>query len=156
MHMSDLKERRQQAIAELIRAGAPSSQEQLADRLSRLGFSVTQATISRDLEQIGAIKVRRDGQLSYALPEQVRDDPGPRLPTLLRDFVRSIDTAANLLVIKTPPGSAHLIGVALDQSDQPEIVGTICGDDTIFVACASPETAAELATQLRSASGKLQ
>ena len=156
MHMSDLKERRQQAIAELIRAGAPSSQEQLADRLSRLGFSVTQATISRDLEQIGAVKVRRDGQLSYALPDQVRADAGPRLTTLLRDFVRSIDTAANLLVIKTPPGSAHLIGVALDQSHQPEIVGTICGDDTIFVACASAETAAELATKLRSASGKLQ
>jgi transcriptional regulator of arginine metabolism len=75
---------------------------------------------------------------------------------LLRDFVRSIDTAANLIVIKTPPGSAHLIGVALDQSECPEIVGTICGDDTIFVATASPETAAELGTKLRSAAGSLQ
>jgi transcriptional regulator of arginine metabolism len=154
--MSDLKERRQRAIADLIRGGTLSSQEELAERLSGLGFAVTQATISRDLDQIGAMKVRRAGQLSYALPDQVQPAPGPRLATLLRDFVRSIDTAANLIVIKTPPGSAHLIGVALDQSEYPEIVGTICGDDTIFVATASPETAAELGTKLRSAAGSLQ
>jgi transcriptional regulator of arginine metabolism len=156
MHMSDLKERRQRAIAELIRSGTLASQEELAERLSGLGFAVTQATISRDLEQIGAMKVRRAGQLSYALPDQVQPTAGPRLVTLLRDFVRSIDTAANLVVIKTPPGSAHLIGVALDQSDFGEIVGTICGDDTIFVACASSGTASDLATKLRSAAGKLQ
>jgi transcriptional regulator of arginine metabolism len=154
--MNDLKERRQRAIAELIRGGALSSQEELAERLASLGHSVTQATISRDLEQIGAVKVRRAGQLSYALPDQVQGGPGPRLPALLRDFVRSIDTAANLVVIKTPPGSAHLIGVALDQSDYSEIVGTICGDDTIFVACGSAEIAAGLATELRAESGKLQ
>jgi transcriptional regulator of arginine metabolism len=154
--MTDLKERRQRAIADLIRGGTLSSQEELAERLSGLGFAVTQATISRDLDQIGAMKVRRAGQLSYALPDQVQPAPGPRLANLLRDFVRSIDTAANLIVIKTPPGSAHLIGVALDQSEYPEIVGTICGDDTIFVATGSPETAAELGTKLRSAAGSLQ
>jgi transcriptional regulator of arginine metabolism len=156
MHMNDLKERRQRAIADLIRSGTLSSQEELAERLSGLGFAVTQATISRDLDQIGAVKVRRPGGLSYALPEQVQGAPAPRLATLLRDFVRSIDTAANLVVVKTPPGSAHLIGVALDQSDYAEIVGTICGDDTIFIACGSSAIAAELATKLRSAAGKLQ
>ena len=77
------------------------------------------------------------------------------LAAVLRDFARSIETAANLVVIKTPPGSAHLIGVALDQSDQSEIVGTICGDDTIFVACGSDAVAAALATRLRAESGKL-
>jgi transcriptional regulator of arginine metabolism len=153
--MTDLKERRQRAIADLIRAGALSSQEELAERLSRLGFAVTQATISRDLEQIGAVKVRRDGQLSYALPDQAGEGTG-RLGTLLREFVRSIDTAANLVVIKTPPGSAHLIGVALDQSGLREIVGTICGDDTLFIACPSPKVAAEFATRLQSDSGQLQ
>jgi transcriptional regulator of arginine metabolism len=75
---------------------------------------------------------------------------------VLRDFVRSIDTASNLVVVKSPPGSAHMIGVVLDQSDLSEIVGTICGDDTVFVACASPRNAAGLATKLREASGKLQ
>jgi transcriptional regulator of arginine metabolism len=156
MHMTDLKERRQQAIAQLIRGGALSSQEELAERLARLGFAVTQATISRDLEQIGAVKVRRAGRHSYALPNETQVAAGPRLAAVFRDFVRSIDTAANLVVLKTPPGSAHLVGVSLDQSDLPEIVGTICGDDTIFVACASPKAAAELATKLRSQSGKLQ
>jgi transcriptional regulator of arginine metabolism len=133
--MADLKERRQRALAELIRSQTLSSQEELGERLAALGFAVTQATVSRDLEQIGAVKVRRGGQLSYALPEQVRDAPGPRLAAVLRDWVRSVDTAGNLVVIKTPPGSAHLVGVALDSADIPEIVGTISGDDTLFVAC---------------------
>ena len=156
MRMNGLKERRQRAIAELIRGAPLSSQEELGERLGRLGFAVTQATISRDLEQIGAVKVRRSGRLSYALPDQMQAVPGLQLGTVFRDFVRSIDTASNLVVIKTPPGSAHLIGVALDQSGLPEIVGTICGDDTIFVACGSSKTAAEVATKLRSGSGKLQ
>jgi transcriptional regulator of arginine metabolism len=156
MRMSELKERRQRAIADLIRSGGPSSQEDLAEELSKLGFTVTQATISRDLEQIGAVKVRRDGQLSYALRDEVRSSHGPRLSKVVRDFVRSIDTAGNLVVLKTPPGSAHLIGVALDESAMPEIVGTICGDDTVFVACRSPSVAGKLATKFRSASSALQ
>jgi transcriptional regulator of arginine metabolism len=152
MRMSDLKERRQRAIAGLIRAGGLSRQEELAERLADMGFAVTQATISRDLEQIGAVKVRLGGQLSYALPDQVPRESGPRLSNLLRDFVRSIETAVNLIVIKTPPGSAHLIGVALDQSGYPEIVGTICGDDTIFVALAGEAQAAAFAARLRALS----
>jgi len=155
MQMNDVKERRQRAIADLIRSGAPSSQDELVERLSKQGFMVTQATISRDLEQIGAVKVRRDGQLSYALPDEGREGTW-RLGMLMREFVRSIDTAANLVVIKTPPGSAHLIGVALDQAQLSEIVGTICGDDTLFVACPSAEVASELATKFRSESGQLQ
>lgn len=151
MRMGKLKERRQRAIVDLIRGGGPSSQEELADQVSKLGFAVTQATISRDLEQIGAVKVRRAGQLGYALGDDVRGVHGPRLADVLREFVRSIDTAANLVVLKAPPGSAHLIGVALDESAIPEIVGTICGDDTIFVACQSSAVARKLATKLRSA-----
>lgn len=154
--MGDIKERRQRVIADVIRSGALSNQEELADRLSALGFAATQATISRDLEQIGAVKVRRGGQLSYALPDEVRSAGGPRLGVVLRDFVRSIEAAGNLVVVKSPPGSAHMIGVALDQSDFHEIVGTICGDDTVFVACASPKVASDLATKLRLAGGQLR
>jgi len=150
--VTDLKERRQRAIAELIRGHALSSQEELADRLSSLGFAVTQATISRDLEQIGAVKVRREGQLRYALPEMSRTAP-PRIAAVFRDWVQSVEAAANLVVIKTPPGSAHLVGVVLDQSDLPEIVGTICGDDTIFIACRSADESAALSSKLR---GELQ
>lgn len=147
--MADLKERRQRAIADLIRGHNLSNQEELAERLAALGFAVTQATISRDLEQIGAIKVRRDGQLTYALSEEVRGQADPRLAAVFRDWVRSVVPAANLVVLHTPPGSAHLVGVALDQSDIGEIVGTICGDDTIFVATRSPAEAEALAVKLR-------
>jgi transcriptional regulator of arginine metabolism len=151
--MTDLKERRQRAIADLIRLNALSSQEELADRLGSLGFAVTQATISRDLEQIGALKVRRDGQLSYALPEVTREAFSPRLAAVFRDWVRSVEPASNLVVLRTPPGSAHLVGVALDGSDLPEIVGTICGDDTIFIACRSSADAEALTAKL---GGELQ
>jgi len=149
--MAELKERRQRAIGDLIRRHALASQEELAERLTKQGFAVTQATISRDLEQIGAVKVRRDGQLSYSLPEQVRDAPAPRLAAVFRDWVRSVDTAGNLVVIRTPPGSAHLVGVALDGSDLENIVGTICGDDTIFVACRGGDEAGTLSAKLQSA-----
>jgi transcriptional regulator of arginine metabolism len=156
MRMAELKERRQRAIADLIRAQPLASQEELAERLSAQGFAVTQATISRDLEQIGAVKVRREGQLSYALPDQVRDAPAPRLAAVFRDWVRSVDTAGNLVVIKTPPGSAHLVGVALDGSGMDQIVGTICGDDTIFAACRTIAAAKSLSRTLASQAGGLQ
>jgi transcriptional regulator of arginine metabolism len=134
-----------------------ASQEELAERLAALGYAVTQATISRDLEQIGAVKVRRSGQMSYALPGDVRDTAAPRLASVLRDWVRSVEPAGNLVVLKTPPGSAHLVGVALDQSDLDEIVGTICGDDTIFVACRTPAAAKTLSRALANPSaGGLQ
>jgi transcriptional regulator of arginine metabolism len=148
--MTELKERRQRAIADLIRTHALASQEELAERLSALGHAVTQATISRDLEQMGAVKVRRGGQLSYALPDDTRVAPS-RLASVFGDWVRSVESAGNLVVIKTPPGSAHLVGVVLDQSELPEIVGTICGDDTIFVACRAAKAANALSSKLRAA-----
>ena len=148
--MTDLKERRQRALADIIRADALTSQDELVERLGARGFAATQATISRDLEQIGAVKVRRGGQLSYALPEEGRS-AAPRLSSVFRDWVRSVEPAGNLVVIKTPPGSAHLIGVALDQSDFPEIVGTICGDDTVFIACRTAGEADTLSETLASA-----
>lgn len=149
MRMEYSKTQRQGTVAQLIRTVAIGSQDELADKLAAKGFAVTQATISRDLEQIGAVKVRRGGRLSYALPEYVRDSAGPSLDTVLRQWVRSIDLAMNMVVLKTPPGSAHLIGVALDQSEIPASVGTICGDDTIFVACRSVADAEELAATFR-------
>jgi transcriptional regulator of arginine metabolism len=136
MHMTDARDQRLRTMADLIRAEPLGNQEELADRLAALGFAVTQATISRDLEQLGAVKVRRDGRLCYALPDQVipASADGPELAAVVRDWVRSVDFAGNLVVLKTPPGSAHLVGVALDRAGLPDVVGTICGDDTIFVA----------------------
>jgi transcriptional regulator of arginine metabolism len=153
MQMDNLKDRRRRVIADLIRSTPLSSQEELAEHLAALGFAVTQATISRDLEQIGAVKVRRNGQLSYALADAVRSPQNPRLAAVFRDWVRSVEASGNLVVIKTPPGSAHLVGVALDNSELDEVVGTICGDDTIFVACRAPAEAEGLSVKLR---GELQ
>ena len=148
--MSELKDRRQRAMADLIREHALANQEEVAARLSALGFEVTQATVSRDLEQIGAVKVRRNGSIGYALPDQLIGAAAPsRLASVLRDWVRSVDIAATIVVLKTPPGSAHLVGVALDEAGLPEVVGNICGDDTIFAACRSAADAAKAAAKLR-------
>ena len=148
--MSELKDRRQKAMADLIREHVLANQEEVAARLSALGFEVTQATVSRDIDQIGALKVRRNGRIGYALPDQLTAAATPsRLASVLRDWVRSIDVAATIVVLKTPPGSAHLVGFALDEAALEEMVGNISGDDTIFAACRSAEEAEALATKLR-------
>ena len=148
--MSELKDRRQKAMADLIREHVLANQEEVAARLSALGFEVTQATVSRDIDQIGALKVRRNGRIGYALPDQINGAAAPsRLQTVLRDWVRSVDLAATIVVLKTPPGSAHLVGVALDEAALPEMVGNICGDDTIFAACRSAADAELLSTNLK-------
>ena len=149
--MTDYRDQRLQAIAALIRARPIASQEELADGLAAQGFTVTQATISRDLEQLGAVKVRRDSRLTYALPQQLAPaSDGPEMRTVIRDWVRSVDVAGNLVILRTPPGSAHLVGVALDRADLPQVVGTICGDDTIFVAIRDAAQAPAFAEELRS------
>ena len=148
--MTDPRDQRLRAIADLIRSQRLSSQDELAERLAGLGFKVTQATVSRDLEQLEAVKVRRNGQLAYALPDQLdaATTPGPRLEAVFRDWVHSVQPAGNLVIIKTPPGSAHLVGVALDRAGLPQVVGTICGDDTLFVALDTAAQAKALAAAL--------
>ena len=128
--------RRQKAIADLIRAQAIASQEEVTEKLASLGFAVTQATVSRDLDQIGAFKVKRGGVLRYALPDQIAESDWShqRLERIMTDWVLSIEAAGTMLVLKTPPGSAHLVGSAIDNALTPEIAGTVSGDDTLFVA----------------------
>jgi transcriptional regulator of arginine metabolism len=105
-------------------------------RLAALGFAVTQATVSRDLDQLGAVKVKRGGVLSYALPEQIGDSDwaAARLARIFAEWVQSVEATGTLIVLRMPPGSAHLVGLALDQARLPEIAGTISGDDTLFIA----------------------
>jgi transcriptional regulator of arginine metabolism len=149
--MTDARVRRQKAIADLIRAEPLGSQEEVTARLAGLGFSVTQATVSRDLDQMGAVKAKRGGATSYALPEQLGDSDwaAARLQRILAEWVVSIEAAGNLLVLKTPPGSAHLVGLALDQAKLDEVAGTICGDDTLFVAVKDGVVSGILAQQFR-------
>ena len=153
--MNDLRARRQKAIAEIIRGGAIGSQDEVTSRLSGLGFAVTQATVSRDLDQIGAVKVKRGGVLGYALPDQISgsDWAAARLEHILSEWVQSVEAAGNLIVVKTPPGSAHLVALALDQSDLPEIAGTVSGDDTLFLAVRDGVTVETIANRFRTLSG---
>jgi transcriptional regulator of arginine metabolism len=134
--MTESRTRRQKAIADLIRAEPLGSQEEVTARLGAIGYSVTQATVSRDLDQMGAVKVKKGGALSYALPDQLGDNDwaATRLQRILAEWVLSIEAAGNLIVMRTPPGSAHLVGLALDQARLDEVAGTISGDDTLFVA----------------------
>ena len=134
--MTDARSRRLRALAELIRSGTLASQEEATERLRRLGFAATQATVSRDLDQLGAVKVKRGGLLCYTLPDQLgaADWSTDRLERILREWALSVETAGPLLVIRTPPGSAHLVASAVDQAALPEIAGTVSGGDTLFVA----------------------
>jgi len=134
--VTDTRARRLRALADILRAGAHASQEEVTERLAALGFAVTQATVSRDLDQLGAVKVKRGGVLAYALPDQLgaADWSSGRLERILREWAVSIEAAGQLLVLKTPPGSAHLVASAIDYAQIPEVAGTVSGDDTLFVA----------------------
>jgi transcriptional regulator of arginine metabolism len=149
--MTESRLRRQKAIADLIRSEPLGSQEEVTARLGAVGYSVTQATVSRDLDQMGAVKVKRGGSLSYALPDQLGDNDwaAQRLQRIVREWVISVEAAGNLLVIRTPPGSAHLVGLALDQARLEEVAGTISGDDTLFVALRDGVEAGYMAGRFR-------
>ena len=149
--MTEGRATRQRAIAEMIRAESLTSQEDVTARLRARGFPVTQATVSRDLDQMGAVKVKRGGVMTYALPDQIgeSDWAASRLQRILSEWVQSVEAAGNLLVLRTPPGSAHLVGLALDQAKLKEVAGTICGDDTLFVALRDGVNPASMATRFR-------
>lgn len=146
-----MRSRRQRAIAEIIAAGAVASQEEVTARLAALGYSVTQATVSRDLERMGAVKVKRGGVLAYMLPDQLAESDwaADRLQRIVRDWVQSVEAAGNMIVMKTPPGSAHLVGLALDQSKLPEIAGTVSGDDTLFLVVREGAVPGQVADRFR-------
>ena len=149
--MTDARSRRQKAIADLIRAQAVGSQEEVTARLAALGFAVTQATVSRDLDQLGAVKVKRGGHLSYALPDQLGDSDwaAARLARIFAEWVQSAEAAGQMIVLRTPPGSAHLVGLAVDQARLDEVAGTISGDDTLFIALRDGVNPAAIASRFK-------
>jgi transcriptional regulator of arginine metabolism len=134
------KAARRERILELIAAGAIRSQVELTELLITEGFLVTQATVSRDLDDLGATKVRNDaGLLAYAVsPNQPRsEDPLTRVARMAQDLLISAESSANLVVIRTPPGGSQLLASALDRAIAagvlPELLGTVAGDDTVLV-----------------------
>jgi transcriptional regulator of arginine metabolism len=132
-----VKAARQRALADLLRDQDVTSQAQLRELLRQQGFEATQATVSRDLEDLGAFKVRgAGGQLVYALPE--RDGSAIDEEDLRRALGYSLLSAApsrNLIVVRTPSGHAQALASALDQSGLPGLLGTVAGDDTVLVVC---------------------
>jgi transcriptional regulator of arginine metabolism len=122
-------------IVELIRERSVRSQTELADLLAADGVQVTQATLSRDLEELGAVKVSG----AYLIPEdgkrplRATEQAPARLLRLLRELLTGVDASGNMAVLRTPPGAAQFLASALDRSGLPDVVGTIAGDDTILV-----------------------
>jgi transcriptional regulator of arginine metabolism len=134
-----MKQLRQRAIRDLVEQRPIRTQQELAAALRERGFRTTQATISRDVAELGLIKSVRGGTQAYAIPPRLReaDTSGEeRIRRLLRDQPAEIREAGTMLVLKTLPGSAHPLAAALDRARWPEVVGSIAGDDTVFVAFA--------------------
>jgi transcriptional regulator of arginine metabolism len=134
---------RRAALAAIIRVEPVASQEQLSQRLRDQGYDVTQATVSRDLEVLGALRSKVGGKLGYILPADGESDSN--LTRILEEWRLGIETAGNLVVMRTRPGSAHVVAAALDAADLPSIAGTIAGDDTLFIAVRDGHSAAEVA-----------
>ena len=150
------KTQRQHRIARLLEANAVASQGQLVELLEADGVRATQATVSRDLDELGAVKVRvPGGELVYAIPELAHERLAPEdhLRRMLSDWVADVGSSGNLVVLRTPPGSAHVVGSAIDRSAVPEILGTIAGDDTVLVVVNEGFRGAEVAAMLRNLAG---
>ncbi|HZK55027.1 MAG TPA: arginine repressor [Desulfosporosinus sp.] len=130
-----MKARRQMKVQEIITKEIIRTQEDLADKLRLSGFDVTQATVSRDIKEMGLIKVPSAGEdYRYAVPAEVHPtNLQDRLKRLLRETVVSINDTESLIVIRTIPGNAHALAAILDNSNWEEVIGTVAGDDTILL-----------------------
>jgi len=149
------KPQRQHRIARLLEEQVISSQVQLVELLATDGMVLTQATVSRDLEELGAVKVRiPGGQMAYAIPELAKDRVAPEelLKKVLGEFLVEAAYSANLAVLRTPPGSAHVVASALDRAGLPDVLGTVAGDDTILVVC-PPEGGQKISARLAKLAG---
>ncbi len=135
--MEVMKQARQRAIRDLVATRPIRTQQELAAWLRERGFRTTQATISRDVGELGLVKASREGTIAYALPPRLVEAEASgedRLRRLLADLPVELREAGLLLIVKTLPGSAHAIAAALDRAHWPEVAGSIAGDDTVFVA----------------------
>ena len=146
-----VKAARQRALSDLLRSRQVSSQARFLEFLHDQGFVATQATVSRDLEELGAVKVRgADGRLVYALPETgalpaAREEEVRRV---LEQSLLAVVPAGNLVVLRTPPGHANLLASALDRAGLPGLAGTVAGDDTVLVVCTDRTSGKAMARQL--------
>ena len=141
------KPQRQHRIARVLEEQAVSSQAQLVELLASDGIVATQATVSRDLEDLGAVKVRiPGGTMAYAIPEHAKEATAPddHLRRVMGEFVVDVAHSANLVVLRTPPGAAQFLASAFDKAELPDLLGTIAGDDTVLVIGRDPHGGDEL------------
>jgi transcriptional regulator of arginine metabolism len=150
--------RRQHVIGRLVGEQVVTSQEQVVELLASEGIFATQATVSRDLEELGAVKVRVPGQerTVYALPELPKDQvlPAEHLRRVLGEWLVDVAHSGNIVVLRTPPGSAHVVASALDRTGVDGVLGTVAGDDTVIVVSAAAAGGAELADRLSELAGR--
>ena len=151
------KPQRQHRIGRLLEEQPVSSQGQLVELLASEGIVATQATVSRDLEELGAVKVRiPGGTMAYAVPEVAKDRTGgadDHLRRVMGEFVVEVSHSGNVVVMRTPPGSAHVVASALDRAGVPEVLGTVAGDDTMIIVCAEQVGGAAVAERLAGLAG---
>ncbi len=145
-----IRRERQGAILRLIRERAISTQSELAEALHEAGFDVVQTTVSRDVHELGLVKVRApSGRLVYALPGTPDRDRLRELETALRRWARYIEASGNLVLVLTPPGYASALAQAIDEAEHPRVLGTVAGENTILVVAREGVTGAALRDELR-------
>jgi transcriptional regulator of arginine metabolism len=150
------KVQRQQSIARLIARHSITSQPELIDLLAGEGIAATQATVSRDLDDLGAVKVRvAGGDTVYAIPEYepARLAPQDHLRRVMGEWVAEVRSSANLVVLRTPPGCAHVVASALDRSSLAGLIGTVAGDDTLLCVADDDTGGPALASMLSDLAG---
>jgi transcriptional regulator of arginine metabolism len=139
---------RQAAIRELLAQGPVENQDELRRRLYKRGHRVTQATLSRDIHELGLVKTTE----GYAVPGEGEQGPDPWLPSvekLIREFAYAVTAAQNLVVVRTSAGSAPAVAAAMDAEEWPELLGTIGGDDTILLVTAGTKQAEQLVERIQ-------
>jgi transcriptional regulator of arginine metabolism len=149
--VTSLKAARHAALTALLRARNLTGQAAVQEALHAQGFDATQATISRDLDELGAVKVRgADGRLVYALPEPLAADgvDEVELRQVLALSLSAIVPTGNLVVVRTPPGHANLLASTLDRAGLPGLAGTVAGDDTVLLVCTERTSGRTIARQL--------
>ena len=149
-----MRSERKKDLIRVLRGGHARTQQEIVEALRALGHDVTQATVSRDLQGIGALKVRTSGHLEYRLPDEIPRSGGDlmtrNLIRTLEEFALEVKAAGSLVVVVTAPGHASAVARAIDLGGSDTVMGTVAGDDTIFVATPGVEQANDLARRWKS------
>jgi len=149
-----MKASRHRRIVRLLRRQAVTSQAELAALLRAQGEPVTQATLSRDLEELGAFKARQpDGRVAYRLPEEPPQN-GEHLHRMLVEFVSEVESSGPLVVLRTPPGCAQPVARAIDTGEVKDVIATVAGDDTVLVVCREGVSGGTVARRLEAMAGE--